>query len=56
MCYSRDYRTFAEKKAEEAKIQQRRRAGVIDEMLNEANKEAEQPKDATPVKDVAPAK
>jgi hypothetical protein len=55
MCYNRDYRTFDEKKAEEAKIQQQRRAGMIDEMLNEANK-AEQPKDTTPVKDIAPAK
>jgi hypothetical protein len=56
MCFSREYRSFEQKKAEEAKVQQQRRAGVIDEMLNEANKEAEQPKEATPVKDVAPAK
>ena len=55
MCYSRDYdRMIEAKKAEEARMEQQRRAEQIDKMLDEANKQ--QPTEATPVKDVAPAK
>jgi len=57
MCYSSDYyRMIEAKKAEEARMEQQRRAEQIDKMLDEANKQAEQPKEATPVKDVASAK
>jgi hypothetical protein len=57
MCYSSDYyRMIEAKKAEEARMEQQRRAGQIDKMLEEANKQVEQPKEARPVKDVAPAK
>jgi hypothetical protein len=57
MCYDRNYyRIVEDKKAEEAKVQQQRRAGQIDKMLGEANKQAEEAKDATSAKDAAPAK
>ncbi|MFL6816239.1 MAG: hypothetical protein ACJ8EK_19635 [Bradyrhizobium sp.] len=55
MCYSRDYRIF-DKKAKEAREQQERRTGVIDKLLADANKQGENAKEATPVKDIAPAK
>ena len=57
MCYGRDYRRIIEaEKAEEARVQQQRRAGQIDKMLDEANKQAEESKDPAAAKDVAPAK
>ena len=58
MCYGRDYyRIIEAEKAEEARIQQeQRRAGQIDKMLNEANKQAEESKDPAAAKDVAPVK
>ena len=57
MCYGRDYyRIVDDKKAEEAKVQQQRRAGQIDKMLSEANKQVEESKDPAAAKDVAPAK
>jgi hypothetical protein len=57
MCYGRDYyRIVDDKKAEEAKVQQQRRAGQIDKMLSEANKQVEESKDPAVAKDVAPAK
>ena len=57
MCHGRDYyRIVEDKKAEEAKVQQQRRAGQIDKMLSEAKKQAEESKDPAPAKDVAPAK
>ena len=56
MCWEMDYRFFAEqKKAQENRIKEEQRAGVIDKLLSEANKQSEST-DATPVKQVAPAK
>jgi hypothetical protein len=58
MCYARDYKIFDDrKKAEEARVMQERRAGVIDRLLNEASKQGEKAKaEAMPVKDAAPVK
>ena len=58
MCWEMDYPYFEEqKKAQETKIKQEQRAGVINQLLNEANKPAEgSPAEATPAKEVAPAK
>jgi hypothetical protein len=40
MCWEIDYKFLAEhKKAEEARIKQEQRAGVIDQLLNKANKQ-----------------
>src|SRR5262249_55532893 len=49
---------FAEqKKAQDARIKQEQRAGVIDRLLNDANTQGEKPEvEGTPVKEVAPAK
>jgi hypothetical protein len=57
MCYSRDYKILAdqERKAD-AQLRRERQAGVLDTMLTDANKEAERAKEATQIKDVAPAK
>ncbi len=57
MCWEIDYKFFAEqqKKAQEARIKQEQRAGVIDRLLTEANEQGEKTEE-TPVKDVAPAK
>jgi len=61
MCWEIDYKFFAEqKKAKE--IEQQRRAGVIDQLLNDANKPGEKSSveeaavEETPVKETAPAK
>ena len=52
MCWERDYKFFAEqKKAQETRI----RAGVIDRLLNEANRQGEKTAEET-VKEAAPAK
>jgi hypothetical protein len=58
MCYERDYKIFEDrKKAENTRVMQERRAGLIDRLLNDANKPGEKTKaEETPVKDVAPAK
>jgi hypothetical protein len=56
MCYSRDYWIFEQKKAEEARARQERSVGVIDKMLDDANKQGERLKDIAPVTDVTPAK
>ncbi len=58
MCWEMDYQFFAEqKKAQEAQIKQDHRTGVIDNLLSEANKQAEKTNlEATPVKEVVPAK
>jgi hypothetical protein len=58
MCWEIDYKLFAEqKKAQEIRIEQERRAGVIDQLLNEANKQGERSNvEGTPVKETAPAK
>ena len=45
MCYEIDYQIFAaRKKAQEARIKQEQRAGVIDQLLNEANKQGDDTK------------
>ena len=58
ICWEMDYKLFAEqKKAQEVGIKQEQRAGVIDTLLNEANKQGEKTNiEGTPVKEVAPAK
>jgi hypothetical protein len=57
MCWEIDYRFFEEqRKAQEKKIKEEQRAGVVDQLLKDANKQAEQPAEATPAKEVAPAK
>jgi len=58
MCYTRDYKVFDDhKKAEETKVAQERRAGLIERLLNAANKQSEKTKaEETPVKEAAPAK
>jgi protein-disulfide isomerase len=58
MCWEIDYKLFAgQKKAQEIRIEQERRGGVIDQLLNEANKQGEKSNvEGTPVKETAPAK
>ena len=58
MCWELDYKFFAEqKKAQETRIEQERRAGVIHHLLNEANKQGEPSNvEGTPAKETAPAK
>jgi hypothetical protein len=58
MCWEIDYQFFAEqKKAQETRIKQEQRAGVIHQLLNDANKQGDDTKvEGTPVKEVAPAK
>jgi hypothetical protein len=58
MCYERDYKIFEDqKKAEDTRVVQERRAGLIDRLLNDANKHGEKTKaEETPVKEAAPAK
>ena len=58
MCYAKDYKLYdVQKKAEDTQVVQERRAGLIDRLLNAANKHGEKTKsEGTPVKEVAPAK
>jgi hypothetical protein len=51
-----DYEFFAEqKKAQEARIKQEQRAGVIDQLLNDANKQDQKTNvQGTPVTEVVP--
>jgi hypothetical protein len=57
MCYSRDYKLLADQqKRDDAQLRRERQAGVLDTMLTDANKEAEKTREATQIKDVAPAK
>ena len=58
MCYAKDYKVFDDqKKAEDTQVVQERRAGLIDRLLDAANKHGEKTKaEGTPVKEVAPAK
>jgi hypothetical protein len=58
MCWEIDYKFFAEqKKAQDARIKQEKRAGVIDGLLNQANEQGEKIEvEAAPPKEVAPAK
>ena len=56
MCWEIDYKLFAElEKARETKVKQEQRAVVIDNLLNEANKQGDNV-DGTTVNEVAPAK
>jgi hypothetical protein len=58
MCWEIDYKLFAElEKARETKVKQEQRAVVIDNLLNEANKQSGKTNvDGTTVKEVAPVK
>ena len=58
MCWEIDRQFFAEqKKEQETRVKQEQRAGVIDKLLNDANKQGEKANvETTPVKEVAPAK
>jgi hypothetical protein len=58
MCWEIDYKFFAEqKKAHEARIKQQQRAGVIDQLLSEASKQADDTQTEKPqVNEVVPAK
>jgi hypothetical protein len=58
MCYARDYKIFDDqKKVEETRVMQERRAGVIDRLLNEASKQGEKTKaEGMRVNDAAPVK
>jgi hypothetical protein len=58
MCWEIDYKFFAElEKAREIRTKQEQRAGVIDGLLNEANKPSDKTNvEGTTVKEVAPAK
>ena len=58
MCWEIDYKLFAElEKARETKIKQEQRAVVIDNLLNEANKQGDRTNvEGTTVKKVAPVK
>jgi hypothetical protein len=58
MCWETDYPFFAEqKKAQEARIKQEQRAGVIDRLLSDAAKQGEATSvEGTPAKEAAPAK
>ena len=55
MCWEIDYKFFAEqKKAQQTRIEQERRAGVIHQLLNEANKQGEPSNvEGTPAKETA---
>ena len=54
MCWEVDYKFLAEqKKAQETRIKQQRRADLIDQLLNDAE---ESKVEGTPAKEVAPAK
>jgi hypothetical protein len=57
MCWEMDYKFLAEhKKVQEAQIKQEQRAGVIDQLLNDANNQDEKTNvEGTPVTEVAPA-
>jgi hypothetical protein len=58
MCYAKDYKVFDDqKKAEDTRVVQERRAGLIDRLLNDANKHGEKTKtEGLPVKEAARAK
>jgi hypothetical protein len=58
MCWEIDYEFFAEqKKAQEPRIKQEQRAGVIHQLLNETNMQGDKTNvKGTPIEEVAPAK
>ena len=57
MCWEMDYKFLAEhEKTQEARAKQEQRAGVIDQLLNDANKQDEKTNvEGTPVTEVASA-
>ena len=58
MCWEMDYEHFVElKKAQETKIKEEQRTGVIEKLLINANKQAENTDDqGAPLQEVMPAK
>ena len=56
MCWEIDYKFFAEQKKAQTRIEQERRAGVIHQLLNEANKQGKPSNVEGPAKETAPAK
>ena len=58
MCWEMDYKFLAEqKKTQEARIKQEQRAGIIENLLREANKQGDKTNvEGTPVKEVTSAK
>jgi hypothetical protein len=57
MCWEMDYQFWVEQKKAEAQKKQEQRTGVIDQLLNEANKQVEtRVAEDLPVKEAAPAK
>jgi hypothetical protein len=57
MCWETDYQFWAEQRKAEAQKKQEERDGVIKDLLNEANKQAEMPvTENQPRPEVAPAK
>jgi protein-disulfide isomerase len=58
MCWEIDYKFLAEqKKAQETRIKQQRRAELIEQLLNDADQTGKETKvEGTPAKEVAPAK
>ena len=61
MCWEIDYKFLAEqKKAQETRLKQEHRAGLVDQLLDEANRQGEKTAEVTaeetPVKEAASAK
>jgi hypothetical protein len=57
MCWEIDYRFFEEqRKAQENKRKQEQRAGLVDQLLKDANKQTEATVEETSIKEAAPAK
>jgi len=58
MCWEIDYKFFAElEKERETRTKQKQRAGVVDSLLSQANKQKDKTNvEETTVKEVAPAK
>jgi len=57
MCHEIDYLFFAEQqKAQEARMKEEKRTGVINKLLNEATQGEQTKVEAMPIKEVAPAK
>jgi len=57
MCWETDYQFWAEQRKAESQKKQEERAGVIKDLLNEANKQAETTvTENQPLTEVAPAK
>jgi hypothetical protein len=56
MCWEIDYKFAELEKARETRTKQEQRAGVIDSLLDEANKQSDKTNEGTTVKEVVPAK